>query len=313
LKFFKRKQSEGGAKVALSLGGNSFLAAELVSSASTEIEIRAIVRTSFSSSEERDRLLARWVSERQLENVRCVNVLPLDSFRLVQVDLGALPQEERREAARWQIRELIDFPPQEAVVDLFEIPPFAGEKVPLTYAVAAHEQFLRQQLQVLEQADLVTKAIDLPEFALRNLCGLFPEERGLAILLLLEERGLLVVVRDSVLYLVRALGIGMNSLAAVADGGLEALAEALDPVVLEIQRSFDFCESTFQLPLVSRLLVAQTEREIPALITYLNDYLATDVEPFCFPDTVKLPEGVTQLELNRVLMQIGGALRQEQS
>jgi MSHA biogenesis protein MshI len=312
LNLFQRKKSAGKVRVALSLDERSFVAADLSYSSAAEIAIRSVVAEDFGSGEERDRLLTRWVAERRLAKSGCVSVLPLDTFQLVQVDLASLPQEERRDAARWQIRERLNYPPQEAVIDLFDVAAFAGEKAPLTYAVVAHDQLLRQQLQALKQAGLAATAIDLPEFALRNICDLFAEERGLAVLLLQEERGLFVVVRDSVLYLVRVLNTGMNRLAATAEGGLEALAEELDTIILEIQRSFDYCESTFLLPLVSRLLVAQTGRDIPTLTPYLNDNLSTRVEPFSFPDTVTLPEGVSQLELNRFLLAIGGALRQEQ-
>ena len=147
---------------------------------------------------------------------------------------------------------------------------------------------------------------------MRNICDLFTgDSRGLAILLLLERNGILVVVRDGSLYLVRILNIGMNDLLPYADGKYEELTDRLDGIVLETQRSFDYCESTFQLPMVSRLLVAQTQREIPALISYFSEYLATRVETFSFESVLQVPKGTQQIELNRHLLAIGGALRQE--
>jgi MSHA biogenesis protein MshI len=141
---------------------------------------------------------------------------------------------------------------------------------------------------------------------------LFTEDsRGLAILLLLEKRGILVVVRDGFLYLVRILGMGMNDLIPYAEGQHETLTDRLDGIVLETQRSFDYCESTFHLPMVSRLLVAQTQQEVPELIDYLKKYLATSVETFSFDGVLQVPEGVGQIELNRHLLAIGGALRKE--
>lgn len=226
--------------------------------------------------------------------------------------MAELPDDERRDAARWMIRERIDYSPEEAVIDLFEVAPFGSEKKPLTYVVSAQQKLLRDRVQLIEQSDLSLQAIDIPEFALRNICDLFTDDdRGLAILLLLEQSGVLVVVRDGTLYLVRWLSSGMEDLIPFADGDFEALTEQLDTIVLEIQRSFDYCESTFHLPMVSRLLVAQTQREIPAVISYLNDYLSTQVESFSFADVLVLPEESEQIQLNRYLMAIGGALRQE--
>jgi hypothetical protein len=59
------------------------------------------------------------------------------------------------------------------------------------------------------------------------------------------------------------------------------------------------------------LLVAQTQQEVPELIGYLQKYLATTVETFSFAGVLKVPEGVGQIELNRHLLAIGGALRKE--
>ncbi|MDX2495863.1 MAG: hypothetical protein QNK27_12940 [Desulfuromusa sp.] len=250
--------------------------------------------------------------QQHLQNSRCVVVLSADSYQTNQAEMAALPDSERRDAARWQIRERIDYPPEEAVIDLFEVAPFGSEKKPLTYVVSAQQKLLRDRVQLIEQSNLSLESIDIPELALRNICELFADDdRGVAMLLLLEKSGVLVIVREGTLYLVRWLSSGMEDLIPFADGDYEALTEQLDTIVLEIQRSFDYCESTFHLPMVSRLLVAQTQREIPAVISYLNDYLATKVESLSFEGVLAVAEESDQIQLNRHLLAIGGALRQE--
>ncbi|MEE4253219.1 MAG: hypothetical protein V2I50_04155 [Desulfuromusa sp.] len=265
-----------------------------------------------SSTDESQNLLEQGVRQEHLQHSSCVVVLPVDSYQLMQVDVTGITEEERRDAVRWQISERLDYPAIDAVIDLFEIAPFSSEKKPAVYAVAAQQKILRERVEMTKKSDLVLASIDIPEFALRNICDLFSEdERGLAILLLLEQRGVLVIVRDGVLYLVRWLSIGMNDLLPFAEVDDESLTAQLDAIVLEIQRSFDYCESNFHLPIVSRLLVAQTQREIPAVVDYLNDYLTTAVESFSFENILDLPEGSEQIQLNRCLLSIGGALRQE--
>lgn len=256
--------------------------------------------------------LERAIQKHDLHNSSCIDVLASDSYQLIQVDVDKLSLEEGRAATRWQIGERIDYPPEEAIIDLFDIAPFGSDRKPQTYAVAAQQSLLRTHLQVLGKAGLKTTTIDIPEFALRNVCDLFAEDsHGLGLLLLLEESGMLAIVREGALYLFRLFHTGMNSLLPHADGAYEALTDQLDAIVLETQRSFDFCESTFNLPMVGRLLVAQTQRHIPALITYLNEYLTTSVEPLDFSGVLDVQEGTDQIELNRHLLAIGGALRQE--
>lgn len=237
-------------------------------------------------------------------------ILPLNSYQTMQLDLPDVPLSEARQAVRWQIGERIDYPAEQALVDLYQIAPFAGDRRSQNYAVAAHCQGLRQQVDAIGAAGLRLQSIDIPEFALRNICELFVDDpRGVALLLLLEHSGLFVVVREGVLYLSRQLSLGMNSLLAY-DPDDSALMSMFDTIVLDIQRSFDFCESSFQLPAVSRLLVAQTQQEIPALINYLSDYLTTPVEPLRLDAVMDVPAQMDHLALNQQLLAIGGALRQ---
>ena len=267
---------------------------------------------SCSSPEDCHHYLEQTVRKEHLQHSLCVAVLPADSYQLMQVDATEIPEAERRDAVRWQISERLDYPAENAVIDLFEIAPFGGERKPVLYAVSAQKNILRDQIKMSGESNLELTSIDIPEFSLRNICELFTEDdRGLAILLLLERSGVLVIVRDGTLYLVRWFSTGMDDLLALAEGDDELLTEQLDTVVLEIQRSFDYCESNFQLPLVSRLLVAQTQREIPAVVSYLNDYLGTTVEAFSFEHILDVPETSQQLQLNRCLFAIGGALRRE--
>ena len=266
------------------------------------------------ADEPRGGCLSRLVQGMKLSRVPCNLVLSTDGYQVVQVDMADLPVEEKREASRWQIRERLDYPPQEAVVDLYEVPPFGGEKKPLNYVVAARRSLLQDHVQWVKSAGLSLRAIDIPEFALGNICRLFSEEeRGLAVLLLLEHSGLLVIVRDGTLYLARMLSIGMDDLLPFVDQEPDTLNQRFDEIVLEIQRSFDFCERTFQLPLTSRLLVAQTQQTLHGLNPHLQTYLGMPVEPFSFAGVLDVPEAIEPLELNRYLLAIGGALRQENS
>jgi len=236
-------------------------------------------------------------------------ILPLNSYQTMQLDLPDVPLEEARQAARWQIGERIDYPAEQAQIDLYQIAPFAGERRAQSYAVAARRQALREQVDTIGDAALRLQSIDIPEFALRNICELFTDDpRGVALLLLLEQSGLFVVVREGVLYLSRQLSIGMNSLLAYDSEDL-ALMNMFDTIVLDIQRSFDFCESNYQLPAVSRLLVAQTQQELPALVNYLSDYLTMRVEPLRLDDVMDVPAQMDQLDMNLQLLAIGGALR----
>ena len=103
----------------------------------------------FPSAAERSDHLGRLVQEQRLQNFPCIAVLSADSYQLNQADLAELPEEERRDAARWQIRERIDYSAEEAVIDLFEIAPIGGEKKPLTYIVSAQKKLLKVKISLM--------------------------------------------------------------------------------------------------------------------------------------------------------------------
>lgn len=307
------KKKANGKMVAVNVeDGGASIAAINRSEGSKKPVLDRVAWAPFASVDQRRSILEQTIRSYNLQKSSCVSILTPDFYQLVQVEMADLSPDESRDAARWQIRERLDYPPEEAIIDLFEVAPFGSDRKPLSYAVAARESLLRDNIELMQQAGLELKAIDIPEFSLRNICDLFTEDtRGLAILVLLEKSGVLVIVRGGTLYLVRVLSMGMDDLIPYADGQYEMLTDRLDGIVLETQRSFDYCESTFQLPMVSRLLVAQTQREIPALISYLSEYLSTKVEKFSFDGVLSVPEGSQQIELNRHLLAIGGALRKE--
>ena len=309
--FGKRNKAKGGT-VAVCNDSSGVTVAAVMRSAGSLPVVQFATALPGASNDECKTNLEQLAQQNNISNQPTGVVLPQNAYQLIQIEMADMPEDERRDAARWQIRERIDYATDDAIIDLFDIPSFGVDKKPHTYVVSAQQQLLRKQISLLETADMALDAIDIPEFALRNICDLFvDDDRGLALLLLLDQRGVLVLVRDSIMYLVRWLNQGMDALIPYAEGNVEALTEQLDSIVLEVQRSFDYCESTFHLPQVSRLLVAQTQQEIPAVTSYLNDYLATKVESLSFAEVLTVPESSEQIELNQLLFAIGGALRQE--
>jgi len=239
-----------------------------------------------------------------------VSILSPSDYQLVQLDLAELPQDEKREAARWQIRDLLEFPVEEAVIDVFQVTPFGGDRRPTEFAVAAKRSMLKHYIELAGQAELVPVAIDIAEFALRNIAELFQgDERGTAILYLEEQGGMLTIVREGVQYVTRYLGVGMKDLRAGREDA-ELLQRQLEAIVLEVQRTFDYCESGFQLPLVSRLLVAQTTQGVTELLSALAD-LPTHVEELRLSEVMAIPDDIAPIEVSRSLIAIGGALRRE--
>ncbi len=259
---------------------------------------------------QRQKSLFAMLRQYRRQRLRCHGILPIAGYQTQQIDIANMSAEEGRQAAYWQLADRLDYPVDEAIIDIYRITPFGEGKRPYHYAVAAPCSRLRPYVNDVKAAGFKLASLDLPEFALRNIAELFVEDvRGVAVLLMLEQTGLLVVARDGNLYLSRQLNIGMTQL---LDSSPEERAVRFDSIVLDIQRSFDYCESTLHLPPVSRLLVAATVKELPSLIDYLDRLLVVRAEPLNLAEVMDVPAEIDPLQLHQRLLAIGGALRQEE-
>ena len=75
-----------------------------------------------------------------------VSVLDPGGYRLLLVEAPDVPADELRAAVRWRIKDLIDFHIDDAVIDVFEMPPHArGGPRRMMYAVTAKAEVVKQR------------------------------------------------------------------------------------------------------------------------------------------------------------------------
>ena len=248
--------------------------------------------------------LAEWVHEHRLGGCRAVGVLAPGEYQTVQVEAPPVPANEMRQAAAWRVRDLIDFPLDQAVIDTYDPPESTQRARRNINVVVARRAAVAERIEELRDADLEIVAIDIPELVQRNICARLPEARGGHALLALEQRsGLLTLFRDGEQYLARGMDAGLASL---AEGG----SDVLDNLVLEIQRSLDYFESALSQPPLGALYVYPGAGETDALIESLQSGL-TQVE--CRPVTLGDLVGIGEDPPHRgaaLLHALGAGLRE---
>lgn len=188
-----------------------------------------------------------------------VSVLPSSSYHLQLLEAPDVPADELRSAVRWRIKDLIDFPIDEAVIDVFEMPRHArGGPSRMLYAVAANASLVKQHVDSLEGAGIRLDAIDIPELGLRNVAGLLEREaEGVALLYLGQGSGILLLLRRGVLYLTRRIDTGRAALDR-ADG---MRAQLIAGLALEVRRSLDYFESHYEQNALLAVHVSGLDRE----------------------------------------------------
>lgn len=263
-------------------------------------------------------VLGGLVSELGLEQGRSVIVMQPDAHSLLLIEAPDVQPAELKAAVRWRIKDLIDFHIDDAVIDVFEIPEqgAAPGKARLMYAVAAKASSIHRHVETLEKTSLNLDIIDIPELAIRNIVALLDEDvRGTAFLYFDQKGGVITLTRQGSLYLTRNIDVDLQQMVAKGsnEGELHPQAQqALDRIVLEVQRSLDYYESHFSQPPITSLVLAPFKQEVPGMIPYLSANLGMAVSVLDINALVEANDTIDTVTQAQCLTAIGAALRLEQ-
>ncbi|MGB5247674.1 MAG: hypothetical protein WBN34_14070 [Woeseia sp.] len=235
-------------------------------------------------------------------------VLAEGSYQMLLEELPSVPRNEMREAIGWRIRDRIDIPLEEAVIELLEMPPHArATRAASAYAVIARRDDVQEQIAQVKAAGLKLDTIDLPELCMRNIAVRLPQDaEGVAFLHFLDDSGLLTITRKGVLYLVRRIEIGKLQMDLTSTTQMKA--GLIPSICLELQRSLDYYETHYDLPSISSLVLAPGSAIAP-LRTAIEDQLGLKVSLLALDELFELesePDPDTQKDC---LLAIGAALR----
>lgn len=252
--------------------------------------------------ESRKAALRALVREHGLARTPTVLVMEHGGYQLLQVEAPAVPPEELRAAVRWQVRDLLDYHVDDAVIDVFDVPGDERPGRPM-YVVAARVQTVQERVDLAEAAELELRAIDIPELALRNLaCQLPGSAEGLALVRVLADEGVILVVRDEALQFARNVEIGASS----------GAAQLQDRLALEIQRSLDYYDSAFRQGPIGRVALAPFEGDMAAMAEHLHGALGLRVHTIDLDEILTPVEAVPPDRQAAALEAVGGALRVEE-
>ncbi len=195
--------------------------------------------------------------EHRLDRLRCTTVLPQGEYHFHVVEAPAVPEAELKTAVRWRLKDLIEYPPDEAVIDVMPLPQgLAAGRGANLIAVAAHRHRVAECIRTFDEAKLDLAAIDILETVQRNVAVYLAEgERAVALLVFGTGAGTLTVSAGGALLFARTFDLGLQQFTEAGNdpAGQAALC---DRVALEVQRTLDHFDRQFGgLPL-STLLIA---------------------------------------------------------
>lgn len=270
---------------------------------------------SLPSEETEAETLARLRRDYHLARVPCVTLMPSTDYQLQVMEAPEVPEAEIKSAVRWRLKDVLDYPPDTATIDVITVPadPNAPTRGRSVYAVAARNEVIAERMTLFSEAKLSLKAIDIPEMAQRNMAAMFEvPQRALAMLNMAPEHGLLTFTSGAELYLARSIDVGLSQLQN-AEGSLRL--QLLERVVLEVQRSLDHFDRQFSYLPVSKLVLAPLPEDL-GLHGQLSESLYVEIEEArlenCL-DISRVPELASRDLQAEQFLTIGAALREEMS
>lgn len=244
------------------------------------------------------------VAERGLAGMPVNLVLHPATYQMLLLDAPDVPAEELRDAMRWRVKDLIAEPLEQVVVDAFPLPDDAYRgRSRMAYCAVLVRARMQAWGDLVEQAGLQLRSIDVTEMAFRNL-GLLAgaDNMNIALLRLRSSEGLICVQNGADLYMARRI-----------EQGLDRASGDYGAVTLEIQRSLDYFESQLGKGYINRLLLLPTKRDGAAALQALGSGLAVKLQAL---DLRELFPGQAGAELDAAeqaycMAAVGAALRQE--
>lgn len=257
--------------------------------------------------------VGQWLKKEGL-TVESVNLsLPGDDYHMLSMDTPLVPAAERADAMRWRIKDMIDFPVDEACVDCLVLPSPDGEgEGAHAWAVVARRERVGDWMGRVRKGRLALSSIDIPELALRNLLILEPQPQATALLRLSSTGGALIVAwRGELCSFRRFNDLNIAHFSSADLMGRQALLERL---ALELQRTGDAFERQFYGTSIDRVWVEQSVPDID-LVQQLAPHVSMRLHAFDVADYMELGHRVTAA-MSRPkhpkvsLIALGAALRQ---
>ena len=258
-----------------------------------------------------------------IKKTTLTTLLGASEFTFLLMQRPTVEDQELSDAVRWQIKDQLKYPAEEAIIQILDIPGQQERgRLPMIYVVAAHQDTVKSSIDLLSESKFDLRYIDIPELAQRNISALLPEDFiGVALLHLAPNHSLLTITHEGELYLSRVIDIGYehledNELDTTPNNGLSLENEPsekeqnIEKIVLEIQRSLDYYESHYGKATIGNLILAPMETELKDLNTTLEQSLGVVVRSLNLNEIIDTTKNIDNEIQSKCFSAIGAALRQ---
>ena len=246
----------------------------------------------------------------RLNGYRRLALLERAQYHLIPMAAPNTPPEEWRDAARWSLKDSVEFPVENAGVALLQVPTDPGRhRPPSLLAVVCAHTHLAALATASSDAYTPWEVIDIPEIGLRNIAALAEVAPGAQALLHVNAvHSTLVIVHQGELLLARQIDVGLTQLMATDANERQTAHERAS---LRLQRTLDSFEREFSYLSLTSLLVCPGAT-LTSFIAYARELVYVPMLALELSDYVDLsatPELTAADQQGIYLPAIGAALR----
>jgi MSHA biogenesis protein MshI len=249
-----------------------------------------------------------------LRHTRVVLTLTPGQYDVQYVTAPEVPEDELQDALRWQLRSTLSYSPDEAVLD-YAVLPHADNAAGKSSVVvaAAHRSAIQEAVAPFIEAGVAVTAIDLPEFAQRNLARQLDRAAQAGAWLGFDrDTCLLTIHREGLLAFSRRMLLPGASMQAIDADLAPAAQHFAERVVTQVQRSLELFERQSGSPPLAGIAIGP-HLHATAIARQLAERAGMHAEVID-PATLLERTAHTQGELDAAVMTaLGAALRRPEA
>lgn len=304
--FLKSKNKSGLVGLEIRADGISLALSHVGSSGS--FQVSSCLHRACTSAQ-RQETLDDLIDELGVSGLPCHLVLSSAQYKIYPIEKPKVEDSELSEAARWKVKDLLDFELEEAVTDVYKFPEDALRGRPAQInVVVSRKSVIADNVKLLSESRLKLEKIDIIDLAIRNVALRISDgdQRTTAVLYLRDGAGIIVLCKGDAMYFSRHFDFSLQSLNEPSQQ-----ESVIQQLALEVQRSFDYFQSQLgQVPPQKLFLIGPTP--LVPLGNMLGGNISAKVEALDLSLCFEGEQSTSQQEIN-AFAAIGAALGEIQS
>jgi MSHA biogenesis protein MshI len=242
------------------------------------------------------------VNENSLKDKKCSCILGANDYKISLLDIPKVEPSEYRDAAKWEIKDVLDFPVDDAIVEVFLPDPNLKGEVNKLHVLAVRASYLRALKNYFFDAGLKLTTIDIREFALRNLIEKIIDPSESVVFLEIDDQScLLMIVVNGVINFIRRIPLLEET---------SSTREKAEKLHEEIQRSLDYYANELNYTLPAKFLFAPGQESKRKSFAFLFEQLDKHYSFIDLEDIFPTPKIDHELQ-SKIYVAVGGVLRKE--